>query len=130
MSYYYSKFLTTDFNLSIESLVAKLKEKGFGVLSEIDVEATLKKKIKVDFHKYVILGACNPHFAHQALLLEDKVGVMLPCNVIIQQRSLNDPVEVTAVDPVSSMMAIENENLFSLLEEVRVLLNQVIDELE
>jgi uncharacterized protein (DUF302 family) len=130
MSYYYSRSLSTDFDLCIENLTTKLKEKGFGVLSEINVEAILKKKIKVDFHKYIILGACNPHFAHQALLLEDKVGVMLPCNVIIQQRSPKELVEVSAVDPVSSMMAIENENLFPLLEEVRALLVQVIDELE
>jgi uncharacterized protein (DUF302 family) len=130
MSYYFNKSVRSDFETTVQNVTVKLKEKGFGILSEIDVQATLNKKLDVDFYKYKILGACNPHFAHQALLLEDKVGVMLPCNVIVQQKSENDKVEVSAVDPVSSMQAITNDKLAGIAGEVKELLSQVIDNLE
>jgi len=129
MSYYFSKRVDSDFEVAIQNVTEKLKEKGFGVLTEIDIQATLKKKIDVDFYKYKILGACNPHFAHKALLEEDKVGVMLPCNVIVQQKSDDTQVEVSAVDPMASMQAIENQNLGSVASEVQSLLKSVIDEL-
>ena len=129
MSYYFTTKLDTDFSSAIEIVTNKLKEKGFGVLTEIDVQATLKKKIDVDLYKYHILGACNPHFAHKAIQQEDKVGVMLPCNVIVQQKEESGPVEITAVDPIASMGAIENENLGGIAIEVRDLLKSVIDEI-
>ncbi|MDP7320845.1 MAG: DUF302 domain-containing protein [Bacteriovoracaceae bacterium] len=129
MSYYFTKKVNSDFETSIMEVTEKLKEKGFGVLTEIDVQSTLKKKIDVDFYKYRILGACNPHFAHKALLEEDKVGVMLPCNVIVQQKSDSEQVEVSAVDPIASMSAIQNENLGGIANEVQQLLKSVIDEL-
>lgn len=129
MSYYFTKKVNSDFETSIMEVTEKLKEKGFGVLTEIDVQSTLKKKIDVDFYKYRILGACNPHFAHKALLEEDKVGVMLPCNVIVQQKSDSEQVEVSAVDSIASMSAIQNENLGGIANEVRDLLKSVIDEL-
>jgi len=129
MSYYFSKKVNTDFEKTIENVTAKLKEKGFGVLTDIDVQATFKKKLDIDFYKYRILGACSPHFAHQAIEHEDKVGVMLPCNVIVQQKSEKDPVEVSAVDPLASMMAIKNDNLGGIAKEVAQLLHAVIEEL-
>ncbi len=129
MSYYFNKTVNIDFETAISNVTAKLKEKGFGVLTEIDVQATLKKKIDVDFYKYRILGACNPQFAHKALMEEDKVGVMLPCNVIVQQKSDDSPVEVSAVDPIASMQGISNPNLENVAKEVQGLLKEVIDEL-
>lgn len=129
MTYCYSKKTQNDFEQSIEDLTIKLEGKGFGVLTKIDVKAVLKKKIDVDFYNYTILGACNPHFAHKALLLEDKIGVMLSCNVIVQQKSANNQVEVSAIDPVISMGAVKNEKIMELAEEVRSLLEEVIDSL-
>ena len=129
MSYHFSKNVNWDFETTVQNVTEKLKEKGFGVLTEIDVQATLKKKIDVDFYKYKILGACNPHFAHKALLEEDKVGAMLPCNVVVQQKSDDTQVEVSAVDPMASMQAIENQNLASVASEVQSLLKSVIEEL-
>jgi uncharacterized protein (DUF302 family) len=129
MSYYFSKSLKLGFEESINHITAKLKEKGFGVLTEIDIKATLKKKIDVDFYNYKILGACNPHFAYKALQSEDKIGVMLPCNVIVQQKEEGGLVEVSAVDPIVSMSAIQNENLGGIATEVQVLLKSVIEEL-
>jgi uncharacterized protein (DUF302 family) len=102
-----------------------LEKQGFGVLTDIDVQATLKKKLDVSFHPYRILGACNPRMAHQALQAEDKIGTMLPCNVVVQELP-NGSVEVSAVDPVASMQAIENPKLASIAGEVRDLLKQVV----
>jgi uncharacterized protein (DUF302 family) len=130
MSYYFNKNVSSDFETTIQNVTSKLTENGFGILTEIDVQETLNKKLDVDFYKYKILEACNPHFAHQALLIEDKVGVMLPCNVIVQQKSENDKVEVSVVDPVSSMQAIKNDKLAGISGEVRELLKQAIDNLE
>lgn len=126
MSYHFSKTVTDDFDTAISKVTDELKKEGFGILTEIDVRETLKKKLDVDFRRYKILGACNPHFAHQALLAEDTIGTMLPCNVIIQERE-NGKVEVSAVDPVASMMAIQNEKLGEIAGEVREKLKKVIN---
>jgi uncharacterized protein (DUF302 family) len=126
MSYYFSKTVTDDFDTAIYNVTEELKKEGFGILTEIDVKETLKKKLDVDFRKYKILGACNPQFAHQALLAEDTIGTMLPCNVIVQERE-NGKVEVSAVDPVASMMAIKNEKLGEVANEVREKLKRVIN---
>ena len=128
MSYYFSKVVNEDFDKAIEKVTGKLKEEGFGVLTEIDVKATLKKKLDVDFKKYKILGACNPPFAYKALQAEDKIGIMLPCNIVVEENS-EGKVEVSAVDPIASMMAVKNESLGSVAEEVRVKLRKVIDQL-
>ena len=129
MSYYFNKTVTgKTFDQAIENVTAELKKEGFGVLTEIDVKETLKKKLDVDFKKYKILGACNPSFAHQALQNEDKIGVMLPCNVIVEEHD-NGEIEVSAVDPVASMSAVENSNLTDIAGEVRDRLKKVISNL-
>lgn len=128
MSYHFSKTVNDDFDTAVEKVTGKLKKEGFGVLTQIDVQETLKKKLDVNFRKYKILGACNPHFAHEALLAEDTIGIMLPCNVIVQERD-NGKVEVSAVDPVASMMAIKNDTLGGVAMRVREKLNRVIDNL-
>lgn len=113
------------FDQAIQHVIEALTAKGFGVLTTIDVQATLKKKLNVEFRAYTILGACNPEFAHRALQSEDKIGTMLPCNVVVQEVSKGS-VEVSAVDPVASMMAIKNPALATLAGEVRDLLQQVV----
>jgi len=126
MTYHISKKLDLTMDEALPRVTDALKEKGFGVLTTIDVRETLKKKIDVDFRPYVILGACNPHFAYQALTHEDKIGTMLPCNVIVQ--SLNgDGVEVSAVDPMASMQAVENPALAGIATEVQNLLREMVD---
>ena len=130
MSYYFNKTLKgKSFEEAIELVTDELKKEGFGVLTEIDVKATLKKKLDVDFKKYTILGACNPHFAHQALLSEDKIGVFLPCNVIVQEHE-NGAIEISAVDPIASMMAVSNNKLVEISEEVQSKLKKVIERLD
>jgi len=116
------------FDEAIEAVTEKLSGHGFGILTEIDVKETFKKKLDVDFKKYRILGACNPNFAHKALTAEDKIGVMLPCNVVVEEHE-NGQVEISAVDPVASMQAVSNEGLHPIAEEVRSNLRQVIEEL-
>ena len=106
----------------------ELKNEGFGVLTEIDLKTTLKKKLDVDFYNYRILGACNPPYAHKALLAENKIGTMLPCNVIVQERQEGE-IEVSAVDPIASMQAIENPELGTLAQEIRDKLKKVIEAL-
>ncbi|NIT58179.1 MAG: DUF302 domain-containing protein [Aliifodinibius sp.] len=128
MKYFYSATTDQSFDEVIETVTALLKEEGFGVLTEIDVKETLKKKLDVDFKKYRILGACNPQFAHKALTAEDKIGVMLPCNVIVEEHE-DGQVEVSAVDPVASMQAVENDELHPIADEVRSRLQKVIDQL-
>jgi len=129
MSYYFNKTLSgKSFDQAIEDVTAELKKEGFGVLTEIDVKETLKKKLDVDFKKYKILGACNPSFAHQALQNEDKIGVMLPCNVIVEEHE-NGDIEVSAVDPVASMSAVGNDNLGEIAAQVRDNLKKVINNL-
>jgi uncharacterized protein (DUF302 family) len=125
MKYYFAKTLTdTTFDKAIESVTAALKEEGFGILTEIDIKATLKKKLDADFRNYKILGACNPPFAHKALLAEDKIGAMLPCNVIVQEK--DDGIEVAAVDPMASMQAVENPELEGIAKEVQGKLEKVV----
>ena len=129
MKYYHSTELSgVSFEKAIDIVKEALKKEGFGVLTEIDMKATLKKKLDEDFHPYVILGACNPPFAHKALLIEDKIGTMLPCNVIVEQPG--DDVEVSAVDPIVSMQGVENKALSGIATEIREKLKAAIDSLE
>ena len=128
MSYYFSKTIQSGFDAAVEKVTAALKTEGFGVLTEIDIRATLKKKLDVDFKPYKILGACNPPFAYKALQAEDKIGLMLPCNVIVQDAG-NGQVEVAAVDPAASMQAIENKGLEEIAAAVRGKLKKVVDSL-
>ena len=127
MSYCFSKKSALGFKEAIEKVTEALKQEGFGILTEIDVKETLKKKLDVDFRPYRILGACNPPFADKALQAEDKVGIMLPCNVIVQEKE--DGVEIAAVDPVASMQAIDNPKLGEIANEIRQRLHRVIDSL-
>lgn len=126
MKYYFSKTIAGSFDNAIQKVTEALKDEGFGILTEIDVKATLKKKLDVDFYNYKILGACNPPFAYKALLAEDKIGTMLPCNVIVQER-VQGQVEVSAVDPVASMLSIENKDLHDIATEIRTRLKKVIE---
>ena len=125
MSYYFAKTLTLGFEEAIAHVTEALKREGFGVLTQIDVKDTLKKKLDVEFRNYRILGACNPALAHEALTLEDKVGTMLPCNVIVQQL-FDGRTEVAAIDPVASMLAIENPRLKDAAQTVRAKLQRVV----
>lgn len=129
MDYYFNKTLqNTSFDQAVDQVTEILKTEGFGVLTEIDVQQTFKNKLDVDFKKYKILGACNPHFAYQALQSEDKIGVMLPCNVIVEEN-VNGSIEVSAIDPVASMSAVKNPELGPLATEIRARLSRVIDNL-
>lgn len=128
MSYYISKKLNLSFEAAIDRVTTALQEEGFGVLTEIDVRDTLKKKLDVDFRKYRILGACNPPLAHRALTVEDKIGLMLPCNVIVQEAA-EGGVEVAAIDPIASMQAVDNPRLAEVGELVRGKLARVIESL-
>lgn len=129
MNYYFSKILRNKAFEDVINLVTdELKKEGFGVLTEIDVKSTLKNKIGVDFKKYKILGACNPYFAHKALSNEDKIGVFLPCNVVIIEQEPN-VIEVAAVDPIASMTAVENNNLGEIAQDVQLKLKKVINNL-
>jgi uncharacterized protein (DUF302 family) len=128
MPYYFSKTLQMPFEEAIEHVTQELKKDGFGVLTEIDVKSTLKKKLDVDFRNYRILGTCNPPFAHRALMAEDKIGTMLPCNVIVHETG-DGCVEVAAVDPIASMMAIDNPGLAEVAQQVQAKLKQVVHRL-
>jgi uncharacterized protein (DUF302 family) len=125
MTYHFSKTLDLPFDQAVARVIEALKTEGFGVLTDIDVSATMKAKLKEDFRPYRILGACNPHLAHRALKLEDKIGTMLPCNVIVQHHA-GGGVEVSAVDPVASMQAIDNPRLAEIADEVRARLKKVV----
>ena len=127
MSYYFAKTLNMPFDEAINHVTEELKKEGFGILTEIDVKATLKKKLDVDFRNYKILGACNPPFAHKALETEDKIGTMLPCNVIVQEK--DGGVEVAAVDPVASMEAVKNPALGEVANVIQGKLKGVIERL-
>jgi uncharacterized protein (DUF302 family) len=129
MSYYIATKLAVPFERTIEMTESALKEQGFGVISRIDMKDALKTKIGVDFRPYTILGACNPTLAHQALQLEDKVGTMLPCNVVVQARGERE-TEVAAIDPVASMQAIDNPALKGAAAEVQERIRAVIGQLE
>ena len=128
MAYYFNKILHSSFDEAIARVTEELKKEGFGILTEIDVKATLKKKLDVDFRKYRILGACHPQFAYQALQAEDKIGTMLPCNVIVQELA-EGKVEVAAIDPIASMMAIQNPSLGGVAQQVQAKLKKVIESL-
>ncbi len=116
------------FNDAIDRVTDVLSQEGFGVLSDIDVQATLKKKLDVNFRRYRILGACNPGFAHKALTSEDKIGTMLPCNVIVQELG-DQKIEVAAVDPIASMSAVGNPALEEIAQQVQEKLKSVIESL-
>ena len=128
MQYYFSKTISASFDDAIQKITEALKAEGFGILTEIDIKATLKKKLDVDFYNYKILGACNPPFAYKALLADDKIGTMLPCNVIVQEK-IPGQVEVSAVDPAASMQAIENKALNDIAAEIRGMLQKIIEQL-
>lgn len=128
MSYYYDRILDVGFEEAIQRVIVALKKEGFGVLTEIDVKQTLQQKLGVGFRPYRILGACNPPFAYRALLEEDRIGTMLPCNVIVQERA-EGAVEVACVDPVASMQAITNPALVEIATEIRTRLRRVVDSL-
>lgn len=128
MSYYFERNLTSSFEKAIADVTVELQKEGFGILTEIDVTATLKKKLNVDFPKYTILGACNPPFAYQALQAESKIGTMLPCNVIVQELA-DGTIDVAAVDPLASMQSIRNPELQSVAKEIQLKLKKVIAQL-
>ncbi|MDT0686457.1 DUF302 domain-containing protein [Autumnicola psychrophila] len=128
MSYYFSKVLNDSFEDAIDKVTRGLKEEGFGILTEIDVKETFKKKLDVNFRKYRILGACNPEMAHKAISEESKIGTMLPCNVIVQETE-EGKTEIAAVDPVASMSAVGNKELGDIAGEVRSKLKSVIERL-
>lgn len=125
MSYYISTKVNLPFEEARDKVIGELKKEGFGVLTEIDVKATMKKKLDAGFYNYRILGACNPPFAYKALISEDKIGTMLPCNVIVQERTPGE-VEVSAVDPAASMQAVKNVILEDLAGELQTRLKRVI----
>lgn len=128
MTYYFSTTVELPFDEAIAHVVQELKKEGFGVLTEIDVKATMKEKLGVDFRNYRILGACNPPFAHRALEAEDKIGTMLPCNVIVQEVD-EGIVEIAAVDPIASMRAVENPKLEEVARAVQAKLKGVVNSL-
>ncbi len=129
MAYYFSKTIA---NIPFEEAIAKtieaLKKEGFGILTEIDLKTTFKKKLDVNFPNYKILGACSPSFAHKALQAENKIGTMLPCNVIVRENN-NGTIEVAAVDPIASMQAVQNESLSNIATEVSEKLNRAVNSL-
>ena len=126
LSYHFSKTLDLPFDQAVARVIDALKREGFGVLTDIDVRATLKSKLAENFRPYRILGACNPQLAYRALQLEDKIGTMLPCNVIVQEYQ-GGSVEVSAVDPVASMQAIDNPGLAEVAKEVQARLKRVVE---
>jgi len=128
MKYYFNKTLDISFDEAVKKVTEELKKEGFGILTDIDVQNTLKKKLDVSFRKYRILGACNPQFAYKALQNESRIGTMLPCNVIVQETEGGD-VEVSAVDPISSMRAVQNPDLEDIANQVQAKLKSVVDSL-
>ena len=126
MSYYFSTLTDLNYEDAIVKTTEELTKEGFGILTKIDVKATLKNKIDVDFPRYIILGACNPKFAHKALLAEEHIGAMLPCNVVVRENK-DGQTEVFAVDPIASMSAVENANLGPIAQEVQQKLKTVIE---
>lgn len=128
MSYFFSKLIDGPFDTAVDLVKAELKKEGFGVLTEIDVRKTFNEKLNVNFRNYRILGSCNPPFAYKALLAEDKIGLMLPCNVIVQETA-DGRIEVAAIDPAASMQAVQNPALEPIGQEIRAELQKVIDSL-
>lgn len=125
MAYYNSKVVNYSFDDAITKVTEELKKEGFGVLTEIDVKETLKKKLQVDFRRYKILGACNPHFAYKALQAEENLGVLLPCNIVVQEKEDNT-IQVSAINPIESMQAVQNESLGEVAVEVSEKLQRVL----
>ncbi len=128
MIYYFSKTLNIPFDDAISRVTEALKEEGFGILTDINVKETLRKKIDVEFQNYRILGTCHPHYAYRALQKEDKIGTMLPCNVIVQEK-IKGQVEVAAIDPIASMQAVQNPELADIAMQVQAKLESVISNL-
>ena len=128
MNYYYTKELNSSFEDALAKTKQALVEKGFGVISEIDLKEKFKEKLNIEFREYRILGACNPKMAYQAIEQEDKIGVLLPCNVVVQER-LDGKIEVSAVNPMETMSAVQNSNLESIAKEVSSKLNEAINSL-
>lgn len=129
MNYYFKATLNTSFDDAMAITAEALKTEGFGVLTEIDMQAKLKEKVGVDFKKYKILGACNPSFAYKALQTEDLIGIMLPCNVVVTEQGENQ-IDVAIVDPLAAMMAVENAQLMPIAKEVTDKLHRVIELLQ
>ena len=130
MDYYYSKTINQlTFEQAIDRITEELKKEGFGILTEIDIQSTLKDKLGVDFYSYKILGACNPQYAYKALQAENNIGAMLPCNVIVQEKQ-KGTVDISAVDPIASMQAVENPSLEDIAKEIRDKLIRAVDSVE
>ncbi|RUT79601.1 DUF302 domain-containing protein [Ancylomarina longa] len=125
MKYFISKEVKLDFESAEKKVLEELGKQGFGILTQIDIQEKLKEKLDVNFRKYKILGACNPPYAYKALQLEDQIGLMLPCNIVLQEH-VSGIVEVSAVDPIASMLAVENPNLESIAKEIKAKLELVI----
>jgi uncharacterized protein (DUF302 family) len=128
MSYYINKIIDTDFDTAIKKVTENLKSEGFGILTEIDVQETLKKKINVNFRRYKILGACNPPIAYKALSNEPYIGLMLPCNIVVQETA-DGKIDVSAIDPQASMQAVNNPELAGIAGEIKTKLERVIKSL-
>lgn len=128
MSYYFAKVLDADFDTAVQRTIAALKQAGFGIITEINVKETFKQKLGIDYRNYRILGACNTKLAHEALEIEDKVGTMLPCNVVVQEIEPGK-VEVAAIDPLASMQAIDNPRLRVAAGKVQAQLKQIVEQL-
>ncbi|MCX6246967.1 MAG: DUF302 domain-containing protein [Bacteroidetes bacterium] len=129
MEYYFTKTLNVSFEEAVQRATSALKEEGFGIISEINIHEKLKEKLDVDFKKYRILGACNPGYAYKALTLEDKIGTMLPCNVVVIDQG-NGATEITAVNPIASMMAVQNKDLGLIASEITEKLQRMINALD
>ncbi len=129
MAYYFTTTLkNVDFETAVQKITDGLKEEGFGVISTIDFQATLKEKINVDFRKYVVLQACNPPYAHKSLQTEDKIGTLLPCNVVVQEVD-NNAFEISSINPEAAMASVENETMAEIAKEISVKLKRVIEKL-
>lgn len=128
MSYHFTKETPLGYEQAIIRVQEELQKEGFGIITEIDVRETLKKKLGVDFRKYKILGACNPSFAHQALQIESRIGTMRPCNVIVQERE-DGRTEVSAINPLESMRTVSNPDLEGVGSQVAAKLKSLIDRL-
>lgn len=129
MNYYFTTKYSGNFEDAVTHVKALLKDEGFGVLTEINIQKTLKEKLNVDFKKYIILGACNPSFAYKALQSENKIGTMLPCNIILQEHDQNT-VEVSSINPIDSMQSVKNNALLDIAKEVSNKLETVINNLK
>lgn len=128
MSYYIGKVVDMEFNQAVDAITATLKDQGFGIITDIDMSATLKNKIDKDIPSYRILGACNPGYAYEAVTNEPQIGVMLPCSVAVRQLE-NNQVEIAVIDPIASMMAVENDKLHEFATEVKEKLSAAVDNL-